>query len=268
MKYLKLFEDYYYNADKFNPKQKLTSIDRSLLKDISQIGLNPFIDTYSADNDIMRIYIEIDDTIINIYQYTDEWYEVEIDEAQPGGGHETFYYWCDQKDGLIKFLEDYKGGKLNESKTFHQMSDDEVNHVYRDPDEGKGEYYNGPEDFTKSEFEYLKSKYNNVSYGRVKSMISINNSAKLHLSDKKIGNFFVDIEKLKDEWYIVYYGYVTKGKVYNGSEVVSELVWKYKWYKCDQWDGLVDCLNKLIPKNINESYYHKMKNGWLSDSGN
>lgn len=138
----------------------------------------------------------------------------------------------------LKVFEDYK------SQTFHEMSDDEINHIY--PDES--EYFLGKEKFTNTEFEYLQSKYNNVSYGKVKSIISINDSTKLHLRDKKIGNFFVDIEKFKDEWYIIYYGYVTKGKVYHGSEVVSELVWKYKWYKCDQWDGLLDCLNFLIKK--------------------
>lgn len=246
MKYLKLFEDYYYDALKFNfqSTKRIVSIEDFVIKTIRKMGFNIITDIVRIDDGDFR-YASILPTgknsiEVDIYQYEDEWFEVEISNGK--------IYWCDQVEGLIKLIKDLSS--INESQTFHQMNDDEVNYVYyKDADMDSG-FLNVPEDFTNDEFEYLRSNYNNVSYADVdnRSIISINSNRK-KLSPK-IGDFFINIEKFEDEWYIIYYGYVTNGNIYRGSEVVRDLMWNYKWYKCDQWDGLIDCLNTLTTKNL------------------
>lgn len=66
-------------------------------------------------------------------------------------------------------------------------------------------------DFTKKEYNTLNSLYKKTNLQANKAIINIGN---------------IHIYKLKDEWY-----YLEKGKIK---------------YKCDQWDGLLNCLNDIF----------------------
>lgn len=111
--------------------------------------------------------------------------------------------------------------------------------------------------FTNQELNLIKNKYNNLNIGhttidhpykpylralqRYHIKISTDNQTKLIK-----GNYTINIDKLQDEWYIVMHSYVSDGNIYHGNEIISNISWHYDWYKCDQLDGLIDCLNHLI----------------------
>lgn len=142
---------------------------------------------------------------------------------------------------MIKSFSQY----INESNdSFNQlMTDDEVNKIYYPFDDispydfdSKEEYENEimryKDNFTDAEIDYLKKswpdlgfsfKYRDVFKGFVDKTI-------IKVIDKK-SDISISIDKLTDEWYVIQY---------------SSLSRDYKWYKCDQWDGLLDCLNFLL----------------------
>jgi len=103
-------------------------------------------------------------------------------------------------------------------------------------------------------FEDLTDKYHDVSNLRYIDVSPIEFSDKEEGNLLKIGfsksiptcytlididnGYNIDIFKVDDEWY--YVGYYIRYEKENGSLGLVQV----RLYKCDQWDGLMDCLEK------------------------
>lgn len=100
--------DYYYSSFRFNPDKNPVSMDYGVINrlkkyfDIRVCGENSTLS--SSCNGVFRLrhVILLDYDIISIYQYEDEWFEVIV-----GYDDKVKKYWCDQFEGLFRFLDDH-----------------------------------------------------------------------------------------------------------------------------------------------------------------
>lgn len=137
MQYLKLYENFYdinnreaiINKEVISIDKKLVSIDDKTISAVNKLGFSSIV--HKVDNgitcsengiEIIKITIPVNSVMVNnksigpighkkistknkniyIWQYEDEWYEVEfynIDNTYSS-------YWCDQIEGLIKCLKE------------------------------------------------------------------------------------------------------------------------------------------------------------------
>ena len=119
MKYIKLYEDFYKLIDdsqdgryEFNISGKIISIDDKTISEIRKI--EDSCAKYSNDDgneyvEIIRPFKKHNRGKLNricqlifIWQYEDEWYEVQSLNTDDT----TTTYWCDQLEGLIKCLKE------------------------------------------------------------------------------------------------------------------------------------------------------------------
>lgn len=183
----------------------------------------------------------------------DEWYIIESQELQaeyePGGlrgidKEISKRYKCDQFEGLCEFLKDMlmKYSKKYNSKIINNKIVENLNNTYY-----KLTYTEHHDisnrmkvsDLTQNEINKIinsQIKHTNrlsISHPE-KSLVNINNKIK------------ITIQKREDEWFTI--------ADYTGS---------LELYKCDQIDGVIDCMDYLYKKHdekINESnYFYKDK---------
>lgn len=189
---------------------------------------------------------------IHIGKSSDDWFLVRMFEYN--FLRYRYYYKCDQLDGLLVFINNILGLKINESVSenndkyyksidFHKFSKLNWSRVGLGDRETKSEKQNY---FTEKEITTIS----NISAFFCSTLINLNTFIKI----TKKGYYIIYIYKLEDEWYLINF-----------------LFWKgntHKYYMCDQLDGLVIFLNdnmgteidkKLSPANKSLLYFPSSK---------
>lgn len=171
-------------------------------------------------------------TFIN--KLEEEWYIVEH------GGDIKKFYKCDQVDGLIELLkslysikesfqlkEKYKEINLDEfnydlwgEETGDEITDEKIS---KETVKEKWDY------FTKYEFERIGG----LGLKFIKDEKTYSKPILSYISDKEI----ITIYKLIDDWFYIFYS-------------TQYRYWESKMYKCDQINGLIECLKMIINKDI------------------
>lgn len=114
MKYIKEYNQYYYSTRDFSTDKKMISMRDSTIEYLDKLydiiidtayvdssgNLSSFTLVNSRISNNIRYLSIYDLDIINVYEYEDEWYEV---EHMPDNGPSSIY-WCDQLDGVIKCI--------------------------------------------------------------------------------------------------------------------------------------------------------------------
>jgi hypothetical protein len=187
---------------------------------------------------------------IEINVLNDEWYATTYSEYEDYTDNEyykTFYYICDGFDGLKEWFE-YQFGELNESVEYHPSYHEITLEEYRS-------YYSGGykfENITEKELSLVKSFLSEINSNDVaiiemypivdemRNCINIYNGNVNKKQRSRIDNRAVNIDKLKDEWYIL---------IIEDAWPIHDM--KDRAYKCDQIDGLIECL-KIIYSELNK----------------
>lgn len=190
------------------------------------------------------IFLKKDKTDIEITTLNDDWYAIRIGKYEDYTSedyYETKYFTCDGFDGLKQWFE-FHYGKLNESVNHNQSYEEITLDEYR-------EYYRGG-----TKFENIKEKELSIVQNllveldskdvaiiemypivdELRNCINIYNGNVKKSQRSRIDNRTVNIDKLQDEWYLL----------------VIEDAWpiydmRDKAYKCDQIDGLLNCLKNI-----------------------
>lgn len=193
-----------------------------------------------------RILSRIDGRVIEVIKYDDEWYLVSYDYEK--------YYLCDQWDGLINCLKDIKSklsGPVNwwtewspveEEKKFESKSEDEeIEEDLGYEEIEQTEFVSNEivsytqtknlDRFTDKEIDYFTNNLNNVSiFNRMLGVGTLFGGTYINI---ELRRGHIHVIKGKDEWYYVHHSR-------------SAIKMPDKYYQCDQWDGLINCLNDLI----------------------
>lgn len=192
------------------------------------------------------IYIKKHKVDMGIISLNDEWYAITIGEYS-SYDDENYnimeYYICDGFDGISQWLKD-KFSKINES--FEKIK----NYFEIDLDKYREYYLNNNIKFEiikEKELERVKDLLNKLGqdYESVIEMYPSNtfqienciNIYKKNINLKKrnrIDNRLINIDKLEDEWYLL---------VIEDGWPINDM--KHKAFKCDQIDGLLDCIKNL-----------------------
>lgn len=183
--------------------------------------------------------------ISNFTKIDDEYYIISLFDRNNGL---TYYYKCDQLDGLKRGIEDKINWRLMQSE-YNSIYQQEIqeNQSWNEVDSARSFDLDKAEKFTNSEWieinnifssDYTSNTYQSPAAGSYQQGIykvfdiKINDNRNeikfLYYSQSRYaGNDlrFV-IYKLPDEWFFI----VDRNR--------------YKFYNCDQFDGLVDCLKK------------------------
>lgn len=163
----------------------------------------------------------------NIRKLVDEYYI-----AYRTGYYE--FYLFDQFDELKEFLEGLKVGVIKESSLYKNISDDEVDLLYR-----KDVPFTNDE---MDKFRRMSLDFNYLDVDGYGIEFTIPQSGK---------NDTYHVTKIDDEWYVIERFFYIKGLM----NVTSS-----KYYKCDQWDGLMSYINDVLKgENINESLYEPIQ---------
>lgn len=120
MIYIKKYENFYTVAepdylrygDEFSeyPNRQITSVDNETIKAIDELEIEfSVISAVISDLRTTNKYIKMENekNVFYIYQYEDEWYQVEIiRKIYKDDQDDNIIYWCDQIEGLIKCIKD------------------------------------------------------------------------------------------------------------------------------------------------------------------
>jgi hypothetical protein len=227
MRYLKLFEGFdtnqYYWEISFDEFTQLEPVDfdENLLKIIEErlsdgreIGIR-------ASSYMIGLYGEPCDYYIG--QSNDEWfYAYSIDQTND---LDSGYYKCDQFEGLLKFLED-KGIIKKDEIVSESMETDKLYWEISQDDYCLGVYtHRDTLEFDKKEKEEIQKR--NIGYQLVFKLKHQKNQSSLMVRFYGKQNRTLYIEKLEDEWFYV---------------AVPEQLDDERYYKCDQFDGLLKFL--------------------------
>ena len=173
-----------------------------------------------------------------IFLSDDEWYFVRV------GGEKYTCYKCDQIDGLLKLLNDLK--LINDSKIYESFGEKFYIEI------SKNEYNNflldneSKEKFEKDKIEYLKEYCNK---NKIQFPYHIQYSMKDNDYKSKDVYYRISIDKnenkltiysAKDDWYICEY---TQKEPFKGYGDIKF------YYKCDQWDGLMQLIDDFTEKS-------------------
>lgn len=251
-------------------------VDRLRKKLPDYISITKIDDPSISDSFKVKLIGERDEYIydIIIYELPDEWYLVR--DYSMNNLYDGSYYMCDQFDGLISCLIDECGirgevtkqieskkfkffeGSGNGSKLYRRLSDVDVDDVIFDNPISVDKNYLrsiGRTEFNDNEFQEIKKLVSNYDVYWIEDYRRYDGLPKsVIMCVEKLGYFAqprhsFSIEKRIDEWY-----YLLDDD--NGY-----------YYKCDQFDGLVECIKEVIIHDINESLYSLSNVDAVNDKG-
>lgn len=265
MKYLKLYEsDNYYEDVTSYWRTVDPSIDHLLLDDNEVNTIKNIVKSTSGRWSLSKTQktlnfqsgkTAIESRIIsNFTKIDDEYYIISLFDRNDGL---TYYYKCDQLDGLKRCVEDKINWRARTSWRPRWLMQSEHNSIYQQEIQESQSWnqvgsdrtfdFDKAEKFTNSEWieinnifssDYTSNTYQSPASGAylqgiykvfdIKINDNRNEIKFLYYSQSRYaGNDlrFV-IYKLPDEWFFI----VDRNR--------------YKFYNCDQFDGLVDCLKK------------------------
>ena len=150
------------------------------------------------------------DTEFYIIKLKDEWYYFYdyINDKQ---------YKCDQFEGLINLIKDKYIKTINENQLYMKISGDDLSDKVN---------FDRQENFSKTEISYIKKYLNEKKKSIIFDIYNFDGTDFISLKSRN-GNFKLAIYNLGDEWYLL----------------VDHI--KLQFYKCDQLDGLIECLEKI-----------------------
>lgn len=267
----KISEDEHDDTGKF----PTMDFDLKVLDKIKKLGIK--LDVHF---EIKRVpghdsYLNIEDS----RQYPEQTYEVSqtVDDYFLVNNNEYEFFQCDSFEGLVEYLkQEYliETTKLNESKlesNFKKITDDQYSlKVWGATEEGSDE-----------ETEWIKDHWDKFEPQEITKIANIlytgrwiaNLNQDFRPSNKKDIDYLVEddylgddlaegcslkflspnykpnetwiyshlvITKLKDEWFYLYYK--PPGQRYHQNDVM--------YLECDQWSGLIDCLNWIANAQI------------------
>jgi hypothetical protein len=215
MKYLKLFEDINNDFTKTDSSTFWASIKNAIPlnnEDISFLSKKGFSgnSTMMSTNMIKQ---DNDQYIIAVVKTDDDWYYVMKDYySKVSVDKSTEFYKCDQFIGLKNCLTDINV-MVKESYTMSEYGYELVNELPN------------IDDMT----EYTDSEITKLSTFGINTISSlVQHWSPLHPVNKKELRYYKDNN---DEWYYI--------ESYMPFKAETR-----KFYKCDQWDGLLNCLKK------------------------
>ena len=193
------------------------------------------------------LYFKKQKVDIHIISLNDEWYALEVGKYYNyyDENYDTVdYYVCDGFDGINQWLED-KFGKINESfnteKNYFEIDLEEYRRFYSSDGNTKFEIIG------EKELEQIKDILNKLGHDDVSviemyptissSMKNCINIYKNNINLKKrnkIDNRLINIDKLEDEWYLL---------IIEDGWSIHDM--KDRAFKCDQVDGLLDCIKNI-----------------------
>jgi hypothetical protein len=249
MKYLKMFENLDYGYEvidsihgvDFDPKYFVYFSQKDTLR-LNRIGFkNISLKEDYNSNWYGKIYVDSEENIM-VMKKEDEWYYVRNMSRR-----ETTWYRCDQFGGLMSCLRNecgmyYKTLGMNESL-------DEYERGYKQVDGEDYEYIDSEErlEYTDKEFMSIKSLIPHKSLLNGVTLAHADDDPVILFTNILEGdiehvNHFrkVWIFKLYDEWYLV--------KALDGVRRGANFAFKY--YKCDQLDGLKNLIKDEIFTNV------------------
>jgi len=193
--------------------------------------------------DFMEIYLDAKRgarDIITVYKSVDEWYYVEKMILSKSFKPEQ-YYRCDQLDGLINCLEklgvNKKKSKISESLELDSNGFEEIS---------KREWNNLTGERIGTSFKPINFNKDNKDTKYLNSIgFAILGTGNKPVVTKKVNGVFYSVFRGSDEWYYV--------SISGVSEEISFFSSPDRYYKCDQLDGLINCLNYLNVTGLNES---------------
>ncbi len=256
MKYLKLYEsDEYYTEVTSYWKTVAPVINHYILNENEVNSIKSIIKStngqWTLSNTQKTLNFKLDETaikseiIIDFTKIEDEYYIISLFERNPDRligllpweqGLRYHYYKCDQLDGLRRCIEEKVNWKINQIESLKNLKESQF---WSEVLDGQYDFNKNCQKFTNSEWieinnifslDYISNTYQSPIYKVFDIKINDNrNEIKfLYYSQSRYkGNDtkFV-IYKLPDEWFFI----VDQNR--------------YKFYSCDQFDGLVDCLKK------------------------
>jgi len=117
----------------------------------------------------------------------------------------------------MKHIKEYIKFKINESKElFTEVTKEEYRDMYTTHDIGDGK-----RGLSKSSIDYISQRVSNLA-------VSPFDFATYISKGKFVNPSNTVIEEVADEWFLI------------------KDIWKNKYYKCDQLDGIVDCLKYIF----------------------
>lgn len=242
--------------------------ERSEIEELNKVSSHFFVNEnrYVSTSDGGKVYISNIATYLKkdkplqicIYKCKDEWFYLfhnkrpEIytlhfliySTSYNNSDFTTTLYKCDQFHGLIECIKMLDDNKLLENRNKYE----EVNSI-----DYNNKLFGKDRETSENLHKHIRSKWIKFTQEEVNLINQLYNSkfeyyesifgdrAIVHRDDDKR----VNIHKLEDEWYYV--------------ESNNDYILR-KYYKCDQYDGLISCLNFLFNKNINESLEKKYYN--------
>lgn len=238
MKYLKYFENsnnYYRKFDTFNgiKDQDKSSVTDSEINRIQRIlGVEYRIHKVGSYNTYISIYKDTNHTC-TIFATKDEWFHVIL----PIGFRSTQIeiYECDQFEGLLHFLNDkivssnwYE--RILKNSNISESSNSEFKNSKISRNKYNQYYLSGLVEPSQNEIDEILTILNkfNIKYELNKKRINI--FSQITCSRTTEFNYRIDINKIKDEWFII--------------RISGVEDW---YYKCDTISGLIMLLDNKIP---------------------
>jgi hypothetical protein len=149
-------------------------------------------------------------TIFIIIKLKDEWFYI-------SNWDESKKYKCDQFTGLLEYIKDKFTGYVVENKTYTKVDNDfAVTNVD----------FDNWDSFNKNDIDVIKNNFKNITY--VTQFNEEKNEMYINICESDILINKIAIYKFKDEWFLL-----------SDSRGTNH-------YWCDQIDGVIDCLNKII----------------------